>query len=147
MAYAQGMDLFDMMPMGYDHPYAIALLTALGDTGRNVYLFNQIPLDLIYPLLFAFSYCLILSYFLKKINRFDSSLFYLSLLPLIAGSADYLENAGIITMLVNYPEISTTLVNSTSTFSVIKSMSTTLYFLVLIVVLIAFGVKSVRRKS
>ncbi len=147
MAYTAGMELFDLMPMGYDLAYAQSLLSALGETGRDVYLYNQIPVDLIYPLLFGISNCLILAFFLKKINKLDSSLFYLCLLPLTAGFADYLENAGIVSMLLGYPDISATLVNTTSAFSVIKSMSTTLFYLVLIVVLIAFGIQSLKKKA
>lgn len=147
MAHADGMKLFDMMPMGFDQAYAQSLLSALGETGRSVYLYNQIPLDLIYPLLFGFSYCLILAFFLKKINKLDSSLFYFCLLPLIAGSVDYLENAGIITMLVRYPDLSATLANTTSIFSVIKSMSTTLFFIVLIIVLIVLGIQSLKNRA
>jgi hypothetical protein len=147
MTYSKGMDLFDMMPMGYDHPYALSLLSTLGEAGRDIYLYNQIPLDLVYPFLFGISYCLIFAFFLNRINKIDSALFYLCLLPLIAGVADYLENAGIISMLVSYPDVSPGLVQTTSTFSVIKSMSTTLFFIALIGILIALGIKSLNAKS
>jgi hypothetical protein len=94
--------------------------------------------DMIYPLLFGLSYCLLLGYFLKKLNKLNSPYSFLSLLPIIAGIADYLENFGIITMLKSYPELKETTVYATNLFSVIKSISTSLFFMTLIVVLIAF---------
>jgi hypothetical protein len=139
MKYSEGMKLLDMMPSGYDHAYVNTLLSALGERGRQTYLFHQIPLDMVYPFLFAVSNCLILSYFLNKLNKLDSSLFFFCFLPLLAGLFDYLENIGIITMLKTFPDNSPLLSKTTNVFSVLKSGFTTLYFIVLIVTLFAFG--------
>ena len=72
---------------------------------------------------------------------------YLCLLPVIAGIADYLENIGIISMLNNYPDITETAVQTTSIFSVIKSISTSIYFITLIALLLLFGIKIVKKTS
>ena len=66
MGFSNGLKLLDMMPMGYDLEYINTLFETLGEKGREVYLYNQIPLDMIYPFLFAISYCLVIGYFLKK---------------------------------------------------------------------------------
>jgi len=147
MAFSGGLKLLDMMPTGYDSDYVITLFEALGDTGRFVYLYNQIPIDMVYPLLFGVSYCLILAYFLKKLNKMESSLFYLCLLPLIAGLFDYFENIGIITMLINYPNNSQILMKLTNLFTVIKSITTTVYFLGLFTVLTIVGIKTLSRRN
>jgi hypothetical protein len=68
MAFSKGMKLLDMMPTGYDRGYINTLFETLGEKGRNIYLYNQLPIDLIYPFLFAISYCLIIAYFLNLIN-------------------------------------------------------------------------------
>lgn len=149
MGFANGMNLLDMMPTGYDYTYVNELFSALGDNGRETYLTNQIPVDMIYPLLFGISYCLVMAYFLKKLNKLNTPFVYLCLLPIIAGIADYLENIGIIVMLKTYPEITEPMANTTSIFSVIKSMSTSIYFITLIVVLLVLGInyfKKVRRQ-
>ena len=91
MSFSNGLKLLDMMPAGYDLEYINSLFNALGEGGRELYLYNQIPVDMIYPFLFGISNCLLLAYFLKKINKLDTSLFYLCLLPLVAGIADYFE--------------------------------------------------------
>lgn len=141
MSFSNEMKLLDMMPMGYNFEYVTALLTTLGEEGRNVYLLNQIPLDMIYPGLFGISYCLILAYFIKRLDRLNSTLFYLCIAPLVAGIADYFENLGIIIMLRNFPDISPDIVTTTCFFSIVKSVSTTVSFLALIVILITLGIR------
>jgi hypothetical protein len=136
-----------MMPIGYDLDYVSELFNALGENGRLTYLNNQIPVDMIYPLLFGLSYCLLLGYFLKKLNKLNSPYSFLSLLPIIAGIADYLENFGIISMLKNYPELKETTVYATNIFSVIKSISTSLFFIALIIILGSLGFKAMNNKK
>ena len=147
MAFANGMKLLDMMPAGYDFNYVKKLFNALDDIGRETYLTSQIPVDMIYPLLFGISYCLVMGYFLKKINKLHTPFIYLCLLPIVAGIADYLENMGIITMLNNYPDITETMVLTSSIFSIIKSISTSMFFVALLIILILLGIKLLTKKS
>ncbi|NOZ46794.1 MAG: hypothetical protein GXO79_08420 [Chlorobi bacterium] len=147
MEFSNGMKLLDMMPMGYDLNYVSELFNSLGEIGQEVYLTNQIPVDMVYPLLFGLTYCLLLAYFLKKLNKLNSSFIYLCLIPIIAGIADYLENFGIIAMLKNYPELTEVAVKTTSSFSLIKSISTSVFFIVLIVMLIILGIKFLKRNK
>lgn len=146
MAFSNGMKLLDMMPLGYNAEYVKTLFSTLGADGRAIYLFQQIPIDMIYPLLFGISYCLTMGYFLIKLNKFDTALFYLCLLAPIAGISDYLENIGIIVMLNSFPDIAQSLVSTTSIFSLSKSMSTTIYFIALIIILIVLGINTFRIK-
>ncbi|OIQ27211.1 MAG: hypothetical protein BM564_13030 [Bacteroidetes bacterium MedPE-SWsnd-G2] len=147
MEFSNGMKLLDMMPTGYDLNYVSELFTSLGEQGRFTYLTKQIPVDMIYPLLFALSYSLLLGYFLKKLNKLNAPYSYLCLIPVVAGIADYLENIGIITMLKNYPDLKETVVYATNLFSVIKSTSTSIFFIVLILVLITLAIKVLKRKT
>lgn len=147
MTFSNGMKLLDMMPMGYDSIYINALFEALGEKGRQVYLYSQLPVDMIYPFLFAISYCLLIGFFLKKLNKLNSGFFYLCLLPIIAGIADYFENFGIIKMLNNYPDLSQVLMDATNIFSVVKSMTTTVYFVALIIILIMLGIKTMKERK
>lgn len=139
MSFSGGMKLLDMMPTGYSVEYVNSLLNTLGEKGRDAYLFNQLPIDMIYPYLFGVSYCLILAYFLNKLGKIESYLFYLTFLPLFSGLFDYFENIGIITMLNSYPDNSIILTLITNVFSVLKSSFTTSYFIILIIILIVFG--------
>jgi hypothetical protein len=147
MEFSNGMKLLDMMPTGYDLNYVNELFTSLGENGRLTYLTNQIPVDMVYPLLFGLSYCLLLGYFLKKLNKLNSQYSNLCVIPIITGIADYLENIGIIIMLKSYPELKETSVYTTNIFSVIKSISTSIFFIALIVILIALGIKVLNKKT
>lgn len=132
--FSNGLQIFDMKPNGYSFSYAKELLGNLGKKGRNFYLYRQLPLDLIYPVLFAMSNTLILSFFLKKINRFEQ-LFLLVLFPILGGVFDYFENFGIIYMLKSYSNVSEIGVKIISIFTVTKSLFTSLYFVILLFVL------------
>ncbi len=145
MSFSKGMKLLDMMPTGYDLEYVNTLFNTLGQEGRDAYLNNQIPLDMIYPLLFGISFCLVLAYFLNKLNKLKSPFIYLCLLPIIAGTADYLENIGIIILLNSYPDLSFGMVTMTNGASLIKSSTTTLYFLILLISLIFLGIRVLKK--
>ncbi|SIQ62878.1 hypothetical protein [Maribacter ulvicola] len=147
MEFSNGLQLLDMMPAGYDLAYVNTLFQTLGDTGRQMYLTKQIPVDMIYPLLFGISYAAVLAYFLLKLPKLNPKYLYLCLLPVIAGLADYLENMGIISMLNTYPTLTETTVTITSIFSVIKSSTTSMYFMALIVVLIGLGVRRLKPRG
>ncbi|MCX7549665.1 hypothetical protein [Xanthomarina sp. F2636L] len=146
MEFSNGMKLLDMLPTGYNLDYVNKLFRTLGENGRETYLTNQIPVDMIYPLLFGLTYSLLLAYFLKKLNKLKSPFIYLLLLPIIAGISDYLENIGIIIMLNSYPDLTEATVNATNTFSVIKSTSTSMFFIALITMLIMLGINLVKKK-
>ena len=147
MVYSNGMKLLDMMPAGYEYNYVNKLFSTLGENGRVTYLTNQIPVDMIYPLLFGVSYCLLMAYFLKKLNKLHTPQIYLCLLPIIAGVADYFENIGIITLLNSYPDFTETIVNTASMFSIMKSISTSMFFITLIVILIWLGIKLLKKQT
>ena len=131
-SYAPKLVLFDMSPMGYSYVQAIELLTSLGIDGRNAYLSVQLPLDFIYPGMFSVSYALLITWILKQYLPKDSKLFFIVLVPFLAGGFDYLENISIIAMLDSFPNISENLVNCASVFTIIKSGATTVFFVLLI---------------
>ena len=147
MGFSKGMALLDMMPSSYSSEYIHTLFTTLGNKGREVYLFNQIPIDMIYPVLFGISYCLLLAFVLNKLNKLNTILFYGCFFPLIAGIADYMENFNIIAMLTNYPNISSPIATMTNSFTILKSVFTTIYFVILLVAFVALGIKFIKRIS
>jgi hypothetical protein len=147
MSFCGGMSLFDMMPAGYTVEYANLLLAALGQAGRDAYLYTQLPFDMLYPGLFAITYCLILATVLVKLGKFDSLLYYLCFVPVAGGIFDYHENLWIIAMLTTYPDNPAFLTEVTSTFSIMKASCTTVYFIVLIVSLITLAARIVSKRN
>jgi len=146
MSFSDGKKLLDMLPTGYNAEYVNSLFETLGEKGRDAYLFNQIPVDMVYPFLFAISFCLVLAFFLNKINKLNGPLIYLCLLPVFGGAFDYMENIGIITMLVNYPDVSNFSISITNIFSILKSTFTTIYFIVLIICFVIVVFSFLKRK-
>jgi hypothetical protein len=147
MSFSGGLKILDMMPTGYDAAYVNELFAKLGEPGRQAYLFGQIPFDLVYPALYGIGFCLLLAWFLKKLEKLNGFLFYFCILPVVAGFFDYCENFGIIAMLLKFPEIPASLVAVTNVFSILKSILTTIYFVVLIVVIITLSVKVLKKKT
>jgi hypothetical protein len=139
MQFSGGMPILDMLPTGYPHDYVRTLLDTLGAPGREAYLLRQLPLDMLYPGLFAVSYCLLTAYLLTKLGKFDGPMFYGCLIPVCAGLFDYAENAGIVAMLISYPNNASQLTALTSLFSILKSTSATASFVVLLWCLISLG--------
>lgn len=147
LVYANGMKILDMIPEGYNKDYINFLFSTLGTEGRDAYLFKQIPLDLIYPSLFGITYCLLYVFIITKLNKQDTPLFYLCLIPIFAGMFDYLENFGIIILLNSYPNISITISKLTSFFSVAKSALTLICFAIISITLIALLIKFIISKN
>ncbi len=146
LSFSDDIKLLDMMPTGYDFNYVTILLASLGPSGRSAYLHQQIPLDMIYPLLFAVTYFLLLGLILKQMVKSQSVLFYLCFISVLVGIFDYLENIGIIMLLTSYPDISKLLAQTTNFFTLGKSYSTIVYFTILLVTIIVFLVNKLRRK-
>lgn len=147
LSFSKGMKTLDMMPLGYDPDYINLLFDTLGERGREVYLYYQIPIDMIYPFLFGYTYFLLLAFFLKKLHKLNSPYHYLCLLPVVAGIADYAENLGILSMLTTFPELSQFSMSATNISSIVKSMSTTIYFVALICTLVFLGIQKLREKN
>lgn len=141
MEYTNGMKILDLIPMGYNSEYAQKLFETLGKTGRNIYLWEQIPLDMIYPILFAITFSLFLALVLKKAFSQEKNLQKLCILPAIAGLFDYLENIGIIIMIQIFPTFNNGIANITNIFSVSKSLTTTISFTLIIIGLITLFLK------
>jgi len=130
--HASGMKVLDLLPTGYSFSYAIELLDALGKKGRDAYKYQQLPLDFIYPGLFAVSGCLLLSLIFIKTQNSNSRLLYLYFIPVAAGVFDYLENISIFYMLCSYPNVTETLVTFASVMTIFKSTLTMVFFLLLL---------------
>jgi len=124
--------LFDLSPSGYTPEEAYTILDSIGPEGRSLYLSVQLPLDFIYPGLFAITYGLLLTWLFKKGLNPSSKAFYWSLVPVFAGLFDYLENIGIIIMVNTFPGLSETVVKITSLFTILKSGFTIVFYVLLV---------------
>jgi len=137
-SFAPNTALFDLSPSGYSYQHAISLLEELGSEGRQIYLSRQLPVDFVYPGLFGVSYTLLLIWLFSKSVKDTSKIFYLAFIPALGGLFDYLENIYIIRMINAFPDLSARLVQVASTFTLLKSIFTTVFFLLLFAGFAAF---------
>ena len=144
---SSGSDPFDMMPAGYDLTYAVSFLQAIGEQGRSYYLTRQIPLDLLYPGLFAVSYGAMWLWLFAKLSVSRDTFRGIALIPVVVGLTDYAENASIVGMLKTFPQMPETLVSGASALTVAKSAGTLLFFLALVVLLGVLGIQKLKRSS
>ena len=64
------------------------------------------------------------------------------MIPVAAGVFDYFENLGIIGMLVSYPDLSPSIVLLSSVCTILKSLMTVLFYVLLLYAFCAWGVKT-----
>jgi hypothetical protein len=131
-----GQTPFDMRPAGYGPTQAAALFEALGVEGRDYYLCRQIALDTVYPAMLALTMVATFSWLGQRMPNSKLIRFGI-VLSVVSALFDYVENLGIITMIWSWPEVSVPLVYAASSATVIKSVSTTLA--VLLVLLAGFN--------
>ena len=87
----------------YTPAQAYSALAAYGPAGRAFDLSSELTLDLVYPLIYSLFFCLASLYFLQRTASNRPALARLALIPFLALAADYLENAGLVALLLNYP--------------------------------------------
>lgn len=134
---AGGLAPFDMRPLGYSGEQARAFLAALSDEGRVFYIDVQHKLDILYPALLGLA--LVLGFQLL-FPRPWATVF--SVIALVGVAADYLENYLVTVMLTSGEPVADKLVSLASFWTVSKSLSATISFLVL---LLGFGWMVLRR--
>jgi hypothetical protein len=124
-----------------------SVLNALGEAGRTFDLTRIVPLDLVFPFTYALFLSIAISWALTRWLPDDSPWIGLNLVPVIAGTADYCENAGIITLLLTYPARLDPVALFTSTMYVIKFAFSTFSFIALFAALAGWAVIILKGRS
>ena len=124
-----------------------AVLDALGVAGRAFDLTRIVPLDLVFPFTYALFLSAAISWVLTRWLPKESPWIGLNLLPVIAGTADYCENAGVITLLLTYPARLDPIAVFTSTMYVIKFAFSAFSYLALFIALAGWAVVILKGRS
>lgn len=140
-----GVRAFDMRLTGYSYADALALISALGDEGRRIYLMRQIPLDTVYPALLAISSASSLFWLSRSFGSTVRWYRAVAAMAYLAATADYAENGLIVWMLNAGPSVPEALVTAASLASVSKSILSTIVFTTLLVALTEFAIRRMRR--
>tara|TARA_Y100000589_G_scaffold177663_1_gene168372 strand:+ start:867 stop:1430 length:564 start_codon:yes stop_codon:yes gene_type:complete len=121
IAFTVEMQILDKMILGYDLDYVNKFLMVLEEKGRNIYLYQQIATDMVYPFAYGGFLCFSLAWLLKKRNHhLSNNGFIICLLPLIGIFLDLLENTSIAILLLKYPNINPFQVGFSSTMTCLK---------------------------
>lgn len=141
-----GFRAFDMRPNGYSFADAVALISALGEEGRRVYLTMQIPLDTVYPALLAISSASSL-YWLSQSHGSTARWYQaVAVVAYLAAIADYVENGLIVWMLNSGLGVPEALVTAASLASMSKSIFSTIVFTTLLIALAEFAIRRIRQR-
>lgn len=153
---AGGLLIFDMHPLGYTYEYAHQFLSQLSEQGYTLYLHVQLPLDILFPILnclTGLSTFILLIRLYNKVKHTSVLPIYSSFskaalaLPLVAMVFDYLENIMIFMMLSYKAAVPISLVYVASTFTIIKSISTLVFYIVAIAILLVNGIAWISGRS
>jgi hypothetical protein len=118
----------------YTPAEARQLFKDLGDRGRNVYAATQVTLDLVFPVVYAFLFAIL-------INRVSSGRRdWPVVVPLLAGVADLLENVTIAYLAWSYQGQESPL----AWFAAICTLTKSLLFVASLVLILAGGVAGLR---
>jgi hypothetical protein len=133
--HSGGVAILDMR-MSYTSDDAYELFTALGTEGRLAYRTLHLVPDTLFPISYAFLFAFISAWFLVRLLPLEHRLQWLSMIPLISGLADILENLSLVVSGLVYPNRIDWLVQVSSLLTRIKFslMPVGVVFLIIIVV-------------
>ncbi|MDO4775700.1 MAG: hypothetical protein Q4A10_07785 [Aerococcaceae bacterium] len=136
---SQGIAIPDMLPGGYNITYINKLFETLGETGRDYYTYIQVPLDTIYPVAFS---VMSINFIQHGIGSHIWAKKYMLIFPIISVVCDYTENISTLYSLINYPNLSATVIQISSVASLLKTV--TVSFILIILVILA--INALRKK-
>ncbi len=100
--HSEGVPILDTRA-SYTSEDAYELFAALGTEGRRAYLILHLVPDTIFPIGYALLFAFISAWFLVRLLPLDHRLQWLSMIPLISGLADVLENLLLVVANLAYP--------------------------------------------
>ena len=120
----------DLKPLDLHLTYyaekAYDLIGAYSESERKTYILVELTLDVIYPIVYALLFSFLLFMLHKDIQ--------IAKFPFVITILDFIENGGIVTLLVNYPNVLTGVANFTGIFTTLKWL-----VLILTLILILWG--------
>ncbi|MFT6500448.1 MAG: hypothetical protein ACJASQ_000557 [Crocinitomicaceae bacterium] len=123
------------------------LFAAMGNEGREIYSIISGKVDMVFPIVNSLLLMLILFNLLKKVNVPNSKWLYLSLLPILGGFFDFLENFNILNLLNSYPNITQDQVAMASLITSMKWFSSALVIGLIVVLIVTVLRKKMKRNS
>lgn len=121
------------MQSSYSPEKAYQLIASYGEAGRQSYALIELTLDLIYPILSALMFSSLTIYFFRRIFPLHSFWQKLPLLGPLVMIVDYLENIGVVTMLLGYPRRLDLVARAANVFTVTKFVLSDLELILILI--------------
>jgi hypothetical protein len=104
MGYSGGQGMFRPDAGVFSNPETLyTVLAAYGDTGRQVYFYNSLLFDIAYPVFYSLALAILLNFVLTRLISDTSHWKKLSMLPLLGGLLDLLENLSFYALIAQFP--------------------------------------------
>jgi hypothetical protein len=116
-------EILDLQIFGYSPQRAFDILDNQGKEGREVYQVAELSADIVYPFIYSILFSSILFFFVKKANLIEKPYEKVIFLPFLTLILDWVENAFIVSILMNYDTRPTILVQIAGVFTVLKWLS------------------------
>jgi hypothetical protein len=100
--YSGGIPILDLRS-DFSPDEAYELFSALGTEGRRAYLTLHLVPDTLFPIGYALAFAFLSAWFLVRLLPLDHPLQWLSMIPLISGLSDVLENLSLVIANLAYP--------------------------------------------
>lgn len=127
----------------YSPERAYQLIASYGEEGRQYYTLIELTLDAIYPLLSALMFSSLTIFLFRRVFPLNSFWQKLPLLGLIVMLVDYLENTGIVVMLLSYPRRLDLVAQAANMFTVAKFGLSQLELILIVIGLVSWLGKTV----
>lgn len=144
-ALTPGRDILDNT-FGYSSADVISLFDSYGEAGRQAYLSYLLIFDFAYPLLFAFASSALLGWIIISHVENSKALRWLYLSPFLLLPLDYIENLGLITMLLNFPTQMLGLASAVGLVTTIKLVLVNCLMVVTLLAIVAAGCAALWRR-
>lgn len=105
---------------GYPPDRAFTLIGALGKDGRQLYALTEVTVDLLYPLIYTGLLAVLLGLLTPLAFPGSRLAAGLARLPLVVLVSDYLENIGVVTLLLVYPSQPALIARLTAAMTMLK---------------------------
>jgi hypothetical protein len=133
------------LELAYSPAEAFARVAALGPDGRQFYALIELTADVIYPIIYGLFFSLAIAYCLRALGA--ERLRAAALLPLAGAVFDLLENAGIVTLLLTFPQTLTAVAVLASLATTIKWVFALSAMAVLLIALVALAARRLRGQA
>ena len=132
--------------LSYSFSDVNGLFSAMGSEGREIYSIISGRVDMVFPMVNSLLMILILFNLLKRVDAPNSKWLYLSLLPILGGFFDLLENFNSLNLINSFPNITHDQVATASLITSLK-WSSSLPVLGLLLVLIVMVLRMKMTKT